>query len=354
MKKISWLVTAIVITGMLAITACGKTEQADSSKTQSSTPAEPKPADTAKKEEPKKEEGWTPSKPVDFIIPYNPGGGTDIMSRTIGKILQDEGIISQPFVMTNKAGGSGAIALSYVNGQRGNDHLLIGMPGFGDPLLNGTLPLKVSDFTPIALVAKDANFIIVPKNSRFESIEQLIEEIKAKPNTVTAAGTAAGGQEAFIYSSIEKKIGSEVKYVPFNSGGEVVAALLGSQVDMAIANPGEALGQIEAGEIRALAVTADERLEGFADVPTLKEKGVDFSWYMPRGVWAAGDLSDEAIAYWDEAFKKLTSSEAWQKEYVEKNVLIGDYMNSKEYAKYLEESGVLWVQFLEELGLNKK
>lgn len=324
-------VTLLVVSLMMFMAACGSTDSG-SKKSESEGDA-------------------FPSKPIDFIIPFSPGGGTDIMSRTIGKMMNDEGIVEQPFVMTNKVGGSGAEAMKYLYDNKGDPYKLMNLPGNATVLLDGTLDYTFDDFTPLALLAKDANLILVSNDSEFKTIDDLLNKVKENPNTITAAGTAATGAERFVWSSIAKIINSKFKYVPFSSGSEVTTALLGNNVDAAIANPAEALELIESKKVRALAITSEERIEDLPDVPTLKESGIDFVNFMPRGIWAPADLPQEALDYWNQAFEELANSDTWKEDYIEKNNLIADYMDSEEYTNFLKDSAEDWMQFLEEVGI---
>ncbi|NLG33009.1 MAG: tripartite tricarboxylate transporter substrate binding protein, partial [Syntrophomonadaceae bacterium] len=290
-----------------------------------------------------------PSKPINVIVGYGPGGGTDTFARTVTKILNDEKIVEQPFVITNKPGAVGAIAMTYVSARKGDPYTLLFLPSLGTPLITGETGASYSDFIRLARLAAESNIITVSSKSQFSSFEDFVKEVKANPGKIRVAGTAAQGAEAFQWYSLAKLIGSEFNYIPFNSGSEAAAALMGGQVDACLTNPSEGIDQVKAGEWRALAVLSDTRMGGLPDVPTVKELGYDFSFYMDRSVWGPADLPEEVIAFWDNAFSQLVQTSAW-KEYLENNVLQGEYLNHEEYEAYLPVAVERYTQFIKEVG----
>ena len=135
-------------------------------------------------------------------------------------------------------------------------------------LVTGPLVLDLEhnyeDFTPIARLAADQLLIVVPANSEFQTIEDLLEAAKAAPDEVSWGGTGLGGEDSLLLGQIEQASGANLNYISFESGGEVQVALLGGHIDVASSNPNEIIGQLEAGELRPLAVAGDARLEGAA------------------------------------------------------------------------------------------
>jgi len=194
--------------------------------------------------------------------------------------------------------------------------------------------------------------IVVNSDSKYKTFDDLAKDVKARPGKVKAGGTSAIGMEAFQWYSLARLIGAEFNYVPFNSGSEATAALLGGQLDVFLANPSEGMDQVKAGKWRALATLSDQRMKYLPDVPTAKELGYNFSWYMDRSVWAPADTPADVIAFWDEAFKKLIATNAW-KDYMDKNMILSDHLDSKAYKAYLPPAVERYKEFLKAVNALK-
>ncbi len=293
-----------------------------------------------------------PDKRVEMVVPYSPGGGSDIFARTMTSMLEKQGIVDASINIVNREGGSGTIGGAYVRGKEGNNYVLMTVTSgiLTNQLVLGT-DVTYDDFTPIARLALDQLLIVVPDDSPFKGIEDLIEAGKAKPDEVTWGGTGLGGEDSLLLAQLEQESGANLNYVSFESGGEVQAALLGGHVDVASANPNEILGQLEAGGMRALAVAGEERLEALPDVPTLKEKGIEAVYEQLRGVFGPPNMDPEAVQFWADAFKQLSESEQWQEEYISENMLRSGYLPPEEFRTFLDEEYKKVESSIKEMGL---
>ncbi len=309
---------------------------------------------------------WRPEKPIEFIAPSGPGGGWDRTARGAQKVLSEEKLVPQPIVVNNVAGGSGAVALSQVLAKRkGDSHLLLAM----SPALTFTLALgrakdpstgknlTFRDIIPIAAVATDYGAIVVRKDSPYKNLKDLLGAYKANPGTVSVAGgSAVGSQDHVKFAKVVKAAGmdaTKVKYVPFQGGGEAIASVLGGHTAAGAPDISEIAGQVEAGQIRVLAVLSDQRLGGvFKDVPTAKEQGVNTNYIIWRGFYAAPGLTKDQADYWRETLGKMVKTAAWKK-------LAADsgwfelFMASEELNKFLDEDLAFATALLKELGLVK-
>lgn len=293
-----------------------------------------------------------PDKTVEFVVPYSPGGGSDIFSRTITSMLQEEGIVDASLNVVNREGGSGTVGGAYVVGKKGNNYVLMAMTSgvLTNPLILGT-DVSYDDFTPIARLALDQLLIVVPESSSFATIDDLITAAQAEPDGVRWGGTGLGGEDSLLLAQLEQETEANLNYISFESGGEVQAALLGGHIDVASANPNEILGQLQAGELRALAVAGEERLEALPDVPTLKENEIDAVYEQMRGVFGPPEMDPAAVQYWADAFKTLSESEQWQTEYIGANMLRSGYQPPDEFRSFLDEEFVEVKGLIEEMGL---
>ena len=259
-----------------------------------------------------------PAAAADYTIlaPASPGGGWDQTARTMQTVLQEEDIAGNVQV-TNVPGAGGTIGLAqFVNQSKGNPEDLIvgGYVMLGAILTNGS-PVDLSMVTPIARLTGEAEVVVVPASSDVQTMADLVTKLKADPGAVSWAGGSAGGTDHILAGMIAKGVGvdpTRVNYIAFSGGGEALAAILGGQVTAGISGLGEFESQIEAGTLRALAVSGDARIEGL-DVPTLKEAGVDVSLENWRMVAAAPGLTPEQEAAVTADITKMAESEAWKK-----------------------------------------
>ncbi|HVL19413.1 MAG TPA: tripartite tricarboxylate transporter substrate binding protein [Amaricoccus sp.] len=251
-----------------------------------------------------------------IMAPAAPGGGWDQTARTMQTVLQDEGIAGNVQV-TNVPGAGGTIGLAqFVNQAKGNPEALIvgGYVMLGAILTNAS-PVDLSMVTPIARLTGESEVIVVPASSDIQTMADLVTQLKADPGAVSWAGGSAGGTDHIAAGLIAKAAGvdpTKVNYIAFSGGGEALAAILGGQVTAGISGVGEFESQIEAGTLRALAVSGDSRVEGL-DVPTLKEAGLDVSLENWRMVAAAPGISAEQEAAITADITKMAESEAWKK-----------------------------------------
>jgi putative tricarboxylic transport membrane protein len=145
----------------------------------------------------------------------------------------------------------------------------------------------------------------------------------------------------------------KVKFVPFNSGGEVTAALMGGHIDAGVMNPNEIQAQIEAKQARNLAVAAKKRLADAPEVPTFAEKGIEFYWEQMRGVVGPAKMAPEAVAWWQDRLRKVTATKKWQEQYIKRNLLTPVSWTGEEANKYLDSLNSKYQQALDALAVKK-
>lgn len=305
--------------------------------------------------------GDYPKKPFIVTAPSGAGGGWDKTARSLTKVLTETKIIEQTMTVENKPGGGGTVFLAEYVAKDNEDpyKLFVSSP----PILinnlkkEGNSPFGYKDVTPLAQMTKDFGAIAVPANSKFTDLQSLIDAVKADPTSVTLAGGSAPGSMDHLISVLPAfKSGVDprtVKYLSYDGGGEAIAALLGNNAD-AIGTDISSLGSyLKAGKIKILAVTSSERLGGdFADVPTLKELGLDAEFTIWRGVFGPKGLTEEQLAFWDKTLKDLSENEAWQKELVA-NDWASEYRNAADFKAFLEEQERDVQELLTALGMQK-
>ena len=250
------------------------------------------------------------------MAPAAPGGGWDQTARTMQTVLQEDGI-SGNVQVTNVPGAGGTIGLAqFVNQSKGDpEALIVGGYVMVGAILTNASPVDLTMVTPIARLTGESEAIVVPAASELKTMDDLVAALKADPGAVSWGGGSAGGADHIAAGLIAKAVGvdpTKVNYIAFSGGGEALAAILGGQVTVGISGYGEFASQVEAGELRLLAVSGEERLPG-VDAPTLKEAGVDVTLENWRMVAAAPDITAEQKAAITADIEKMATSEAWKK-----------------------------------------
>lgn len=295
-----------------------------------------------------------PTKPIEFVVPFGVGGGSDILARNIAKVIQEEKLLPQPLVVVNKPGGSGAVGYSYVASKRGDPYVIatVSSSFWTTPLL-GQSPVNYQHFTPVAGLVYDTYLLLVNQNSAIKSVRDLVEVAKRSPKLVTVGGTGATSDDAVVTYIFQKETGIQLNLIPFRSGGEVMTALLGRQVTLAWANPGEAVGQIEGKLARPLAVAAEKRLKQLPEVPTFKELGINLVFRQLRGVVMPLDVPKDAVKILETALLKMAKTKSWQQNYVDRNMLVPAPMGSEEFGKAIVATNEMYKRVFTELGVIK-
>ncbi|MET3660549.1 putative tricarboxylic transport membrane protein [Aquamicrobium ahrensii] len=288
-----------------------------------------------------------------IMAPAAPGGGWDQTARSMQAALQDEKISGSAQVI-NVPGAGGTIGLAqFVNQSSGDASQLIvgGYVMVGAILTNGS-PVTLDQVTPIARLTGEYEVIVVPAASDIKDMAGLVEKLKADPGSVSWAGGSAGGTDHIAAGLIAKAEGvdpTKVNYIAFSGGGEALAAILGNQVTVGISGYGEFASQIEAGTLRAIGISSDERVEGI-DAPTFKEGGVDVSIQNWRMVAAAPGITDEQKAAILADIEKMAKSDSWQKTLKEKG-WADTYLAGDAFTEQLKADTEATTAILKDIGL---
>lgn len=335
-KNTRWLTILIIcLFALTAIVGCSSPAAAPTAPT---APAEPEPK--------------FPEKPFEMLVPMGAGGGSDVFVRQLVKVIEDNKFTSQPIVVVNKPGGSGSIGWSYVaNDHKGDPYELSTVSSsFYTGPLSGKSPVTYEDFTHIAALCVDPNLIVVAADSKYQTIDDLVKDAKANPGKVSAGGSSGLSVDAIIFYSFEDLADVDMKYVPFEGGGEVMTAVLGQHTNWGILGPSETIEQINAGKMRALAVTNEERLEGaLKDIPTMKESGYDVVMAQTRGVVAPKGISAEEAKYLEEMVLKAAATPEWKK-FVADNFMEETLMNSEEFLVASKRINDSFAKYLDQVG----
>jgi putative tricarboxylic transport membrane protein len=295
-----------------------------------------------------------PSRPLEFIVHTSAGGGTDIFGRVVAEILQQGKLVNQPINVVNRAGGGGAIAYNYIKTKRGDPHtvMVVATLAMITQTLRPELEIGMEHFTPIAFMAQDPQAVMVPADSPYKTLKDLIEAGKKNPDSIVASVTSPGGSGRLLVWLLERETGAKFKSVSFKSGGDAIIQVMGGHTQFTTENISEGYGAVEGRKLRVLAVTSATRLAIVPDAPTLKESGINLHVGTGRGFSMPAGVPKEAVAHMEGALAKAHKTPQW-KEHAEKNFYENIWMGSAEYAKHLAERRAQHGEFLKAVGIMK-
>lgn len=271
-----------------------------------------------------------PSKDIDFIIGYAAGGGNDLITRAI--IPPMEKLLGVNIVPTNIPGASGATGAKKIAATEA---------GYGLGLYSSTLvsiqytgfsDVNIKNFTPVAEIVEDTAAIIVPTDSSFKTVKDLIAAVKAKPGTFKMANSGTGGVWHLAAARLEKQTGVKFEHVPYKGGRPALVATAGHEVQATIANLAEAAALVENGSLRFLCMLSEERSQAYPKVETTKEQGIDFSFPVWRGIFTAAGGPKERTEKLAGAIKEAIKDPKFV-EFVKTSGLEIKYKGPDEFAK---------------------
>lgn len=251
-----------------------------------------------------------PTKPVTLIIPFGPGGASDLTARAFFGAAHE--YLGQPVIIQLKPGGGGAIASDIVAKAPPDGYTLL----MGGPGPNTTLPAiegrsrGPDDLAAICRINYNAMLTLVPTNAPYKTMQEFIQYAKANPNKLRFGHAGIWGGPDLLWKSIQIKAGITAKIIPYDGGAEALIALLGGHIDVACLFPTQSTPHIKSGKIRALAVSDSKRDPDFPDVPTLQEAGVDVVSIVWKGVLAPKATPRPVIDKLALAFKKMSEDKS--------------------------------------------
>jgi putative tricarboxylic transport membrane protein len=292
-----------------------------------------------------------PNERLNWTIAFGPGGGNDIMSRTIIDILGKYDIYPKDIVAENRSGGSGAVGWGYLHQQSRNPYHISSTSGsFITTPLQASTPWKPTDFTPVALLATDDLLLVVNKNSEIDNLKEFIESAKKKPPTI--GGIGAVNVDFIVPTLLAEQAGFKFDYVSFNKAGELNTALLSNALDAMMVNPGEVLGLIRSGDLKPIAFTGKKTPEVLGKVPTFAEEGFKIDVAMPRGIILPAGVSADVQKWWIDAMRQVVEKPEW-KAYIEKNLLTENILYGEEFKDFLSRTQGTFAKVLREHGAIK-
>ena len=296
---------------------------------------------------------WKPDKAIELVVGSAAGGPLDATARIVQRYAEQKNI-GVPVSVQNRTGGAQAIAMTYVSQRTGDGHTLaMVLPNLLTNNITGASPLTYADLTPLAMLSQEYIAVSVKADSPIKSGRELVERLKAAPDSLSIAITGRAGGQHLAAGLIMSAAGVDIKklkFVSFKGGAESVPAVLGGHVDVLMATPTSAWKHVEGGQLRMLAITAPQRYTGErAAVPTWKELGINAVMGNWRGVAGPKGLPAPQVAYWDRFFSELVKSHEWHDALV-KNQWDSFHLNDAAAAKFLQEENKTLASLLRELG----
>lgn len=296
-----------------------------------------------------------PARPMEFVVHTSAGGGTDILARVVADILTRNKWITQPVNVSNRPGGGGAIAYTYIKNRRGDPHAVMAVASLTMLTvgLRPDLQLGPEHFTPVAFLAQDPQAVIVSADSPYKSFRDFVEAGKREPGALVASITSPGGSGQLLVWLLERATGAKYKTVSFKGGSEAIMQVMGGHVHFTTENISEAIAAVESRKLRVLAVTSGQRLAIVPDAPTLKELGYDIHFGTGRGFAMAAGVPREAVAHFEAQLERVYKSPEW-KEHTSRHLWENIWMGSTEYARHLAFRRTQQLEFLQSIGLAPK
>ncbi|CEI82431.1 tricarboxylic transport TctC [Oceanobacillus oncorhynchi subsp. incaldanensis] len=302
---------------------------------------------------------WEPEESIEIVAPAGAGGGWDTTARMVAKVLGEEGMIEENIGVVNKTGGGGAVGWSYIANYEGDPHkLFVASPPIILIPLNGQSEYGHEDFTPLSNLIADYGAFAVREDAEWDDLNDLFEDMKEDPESVTVVGESAPGSMDHIqFVQIAKAAGVDITKIRYVSAqdGESLTQLLNGSVDVYSTGMAETVEQVKADNIKVLGITAPERLEGevIEDFPTAIEQGIDETFVNWRGFFGPPGMDEASIAYYEDKFKELSDSEAFA-EIRDQFGWDEEYMGHEEYKAFLDEQKEQVQVLLDDLGLNNE
>ena len=288
-----------------------------------------------------------------IMVPNSPGSGYDTTGRAWAQVLEDEGL-AENIEVFNLEGAGGTVGLQRLVNEKGNADMLMQMGlGVVGAQYSNQSDATLDQTTPIAKLIEESEAIVVPGNSPYETLDDLVQAWKKDPGNLPVGGASnPGGPDHLTPMLLAEAVGvtpSDVNYVPYDGGGELLAGILGGDVEFAATGVGEVSEAAASGDVRILAVTSEEPVEG-VDAPTLKDEGVDLTVTNWRGVVAAPDISDDDKQRFIDAITEMHDSDAWQ-QVLQDQGWTDAFLTGDDFTSFLNDESERVESVMSELGL---
>ncbi len=294
-----------------------------------------------------------PTKPVQMVAPFPPGGVADIVGRPLAAAM--EKALRQPVLVVNRPGAGGAVGMASVAKAPADGYtILIALSSISifpvSDRINGKTPAyELKDFAPIALVTADPTVLVVAADSPWKSLKDFVATAKAHPDKVNYSSSGVYGTLHVAMEIFANAAGIKMFHVPYQGGGPALTALLGGQVHALASGPGPAAAQIRGGKVRALASWSTERLPLLPEIPTFKELGYDAEFYIWSGVFVPAATPAPIVTRLRAAVREAALSPEF-KAAMDKAASPVAYLDAPEFQKYWDKDAKRLEAALQKIG----
>ena len=298
-------------------------------------------------------QGFTPTRPIEFVVHTGPGGGNDLLARAIATIVEKEKLLPVRMQVVNKPGGGGITAMSYMAERKGEPQTiaLFANTWFIGPMMSKEARVTMNELTPIVRLVTEPGVIVVKSDSPYKTLKDFIEEARKRPGELKQSGGSIGSRDNIVRNMLMKNTATNWAYISFPGGGERIAALLGGHVQLMIMDPQEAGDRLRDGTLRLIAQVAEKRLAAFPDVPTIQEYGYKIPNYVTlRGVVGPPAMPAEALKFWEGFFSRVVKTESWKK-YLHDNLFEDGFMNTADVQQFSREHPAVIRDLLVSVGI---
>jgi tripartite-type tricarboxylate transporter receptor subunit TctC len=294
-----------------------------------------------------------PTRPIQMIVPFPPGGVADITGRPVAHVMGR--LLKQSVVVVNKGGAGGAVgAAQAAHAQPDGYTILMALSSISvlpvaDRLQGRPPAYELDQLAPIALISADPTVLVVRADGPYRTLKDLVDAAKAKPATINYGSSGVYGTLHVAMEIFAEAAGIKLFHIPYQGGGPAVAALLGGQIDALASGPAAAIGQIKGGKMRALAVWGDKRLASMPDVPSMKELGYDATFYIWSGLFAPAATPPAVMSALRDAVRR-TVEDAEFKDAMAKVETPIAYLDAPEFKVFLDRDAARLRLAVERIG----
>ena len=291
---------------------------------------------------------------IHFLIPGGAGGGWDGTARGTGEALTGAGLVGSASY-ENMSGGGGGKAIGYLieNAESNHGTLMVNSTPIVIRSLTGVFPHNFRDLTLVAGTIGDYAALVVGKDSSLNSMGDLMSAYRADPSgTAVGGGSVPGGMDHLVAAMVMQAAGEDptaVKYIPYDAGGDAMAALLSGEIDALSTGFSEAVALAQAGEVKILGVTSDARVPAYDSAQTMKEQGIDTSFVNWRGFFAAPGLPSDTLAAYQDALTKMYETPEWEAVRA-RNGWVNIHNNGDDFRVFLENQEKVIGDLMRQLG----
>lgn len=294
-----------------------------------------------------------PSRPIQIIVPFSPGGMSDLIARPFAAILEKE--LRHSVTIVNKPGAGGAVGMQAASVSKPDGYTLmvtlssISIMPEVDKLFGRPSTYKLGDFAPIAMLTSDTNILVVKAEAPWKNLAEFVADAKKRPNGIRYSSSGVYGAMHVPMELLAQAAGIQMKHIPTSGGGTAVTSLLGGHVDALAGAHNVSLPHIKAGTLRVLACWGDKRMDAFPQVPTLKESGYDVRFSLWSGFFAPRAIPPATLQVLRRATRKVVENDEFKAAMKKMEITI-NYMDADEFQSYWDKEAEVLARGIQRMG----